>query len=153
MIDFFIAHLGHEKMVEFLIQNGADVNLQNSAGKYELCYYWAITTITTTYIYITKYAGKTPLHVAVSNDHEKVIDTLIKNEANITIFDYDGLTPLLTAVQDGMHYFTKRFKVTILEWIHLSFRVCNSDISCVTIHFVLKFLNYIFGWIEFHREI
>ncbi|XP_033209944.1 ankyrin-1-like [Belonocnema kinseyi] len=46
----------------------------------------------------TKMKGKTILHVAASNGHEKIVDILCRCRADINQQDYDGLTPLCTAV-------------------------------------------------------
>jgi ankyrin len=67
---------GNIKMVEFLINKGADVNLQN------------------------KY-GLTPLHVAASFSFYEISKILIAAGADNKIFDHGGETALLVAAKEG----------------------------------------------------
>ena len=59
---------GHIKVVRFLIENKADVNLQNTDGY-------------------------SPLHIASQHGHFAVVDLLIANNANVNLSN-EGITPL-----------------------------------------------------------
>ncbi len=63
------ARAGHQKVVELLIHNGADIDTQDTNGA-------------------------TPLHLALLNDHVHVIGTLEFYGANITLTDNNGNLPL-----------------------------------------------------------
>nr|CTP80911.1 BMA-ACBP-5 [Brugia malayi] len=60
---------GKLELVEFLVDAGADVNIQD-------------------------YGGQTPLHYAVSCSHRSVTDFLLKNGADPAVADFEGNCPL-----------------------------------------------------------
>jgi ankyrin repeat protein len=64
------------EIVDFLIQSGANINLQNRNGF-------------------------TPLHLAIKNSAQYTSQALIDNGADITLKDKNGQTPLMHAVRGG----------------------------------------------------
>jgi ankyrin repeat protein len=69
-------NLLQNEIVDFLIQSGANVNLQNRKGF-------------------------TPLHLAIKNSALYTSQALIDNGADITLKDKNGQTPLMHAVREG----------------------------------------------------
>lgn len=68
--------LGNEKVVDMLIQNGANIN------------------------FVAK-DGATPLHAAAENGYENITNTLIQNGANINARNKLGFTPIHLAAAKG----------------------------------------------------
>lgn len=71
---------GHERVVETLIKNGADINLRERDG-------WA------------------PINVAAHKDYERIAEMLLKNGANPNNQNNQGSTPLFTASNFGLLIF------------------------------------------------
>ncbi|CAH1241011.1 DAPK1 [Branchiostoma lanceolatum] len=67
---------GHDKVVELLIKNGAELNVTNKAGN-------------------------TALHRACINEHVKVVKLLLKNGADLNMTSKYGYTALLIACERG----------------------------------------------------
>jgi ankyrin repeat protein len=63
---------GHEKVVEFLVKSGADVNAVNQNG------HW----------------GTTPLHAAAHANQAKIAQLLLNNGADSKAKDLEGRTPM-----------------------------------------------------------
>lgn len=70
------AERGQDQTVRFLIERGADLNVNG-------------------------FFGITPLHEAVRRGHSKVVQLLLSRGANAGIADYQGMTPLKIAEQKG----------------------------------------------------
>ena len=70
------AYYGHERVVELLLQRGAEVNQQNSMGA-------------------------SALMGAADNGHEKVVELLIRHGAEIDLLTSNGSTALMYAAQEG----------------------------------------------------
>lgn len=64
--------LALEKVIEVLLQNGADVNA-------------------------TDHSGRTPLHTAATSGYEKIVEMLIENGTCVDTKDQNGWTPLFYA--------------------------------------------------------
>ena len=67
---------GHERVVELLLQHGAEINLQRSDG-------W------------------TALVIAASNGHERLVELLMQHGAEVNLQDSDGATALMNAANEG----------------------------------------------------
>lgn len=67
--------LNYTDIVEYLIKNGADVNLSKDID------------------------GLSPLHFAVANRNEHIIDILLRYGANADASSFSGITPLMIAAQ------------------------------------------------------
>jgi cytohesin len=67
---------GHPEVVEFLLEHGADPNIQDNNGG-------------------------TPLHVAAWNGHREVVELLLEHGANPNVQDDDGDTPLHLAAKNN----------------------------------------------------
>ncbi|OQR82816.1 ankyrin-2-like, partial [Thraustotheca clavata] len=67
---------GHEKIVEFLSQSGAQIDIKNNNGS-------------------------TPLHQASGNGHEKTVEILLQNGVTIDLRDNNGMTAMHRAIEKG----------------------------------------------------
>ena len=67
---------GHDEVVHFLLERGADANAQNEQGT-------------------------SALHMAAYNGHSAVLATLLKAGASTEVEDNDGKTPLAYALDEG----------------------------------------------------
>ena len=72
----FAARYGHERVVELLIQHGAEINLQNSVGD-------------------------TALMRAAQHGHERVVELLLRHGADINLQNSGGGTALMRAAIGG----------------------------------------------------
>lgn len=96
-----IFFVDNEKLVEILIQNGAQIDISDNIGN-------------------------TPLHSASSFGYEKMVDLLISKGANISAENNLGYTPLHAAVAEKIGNFiywnhlkclnSNEFQFTILEY-------------------------------------
>ena len=73
---FWATENGHERVVEYLLTHGAEVNAADKNGL-------------------------TPLLIAAQNDHERVVEYLLTHGAEINAADKNGMTPLYIAAQNG----------------------------------------------------
>lgn len=80
---------GHEEVVEFLIQNGANVNA-------------------------TDFQGYTALHSAVKCGHKNIVRYLLDHKANVNATSKDGQTPLdlLPAGSPSIRYLLNKYGAT-----------------------------------------
>jgi ankyrin repeat protein len=76
------ASQGYSAVVQWLLENGADVNCKTVVVRGED-------------------AGKSPLHVAVEGGHSDVVKLLVKRGAKIDAKKSNGYTALMTAVSKG----------------------------------------------------
>lgn len=74
---YFIYYEDQDKIVDVLIQNGADVN-------------------------IVDYYGRTPIFMAARNGNQKIVESLIRANADVNLADKTGTTPLQRARERGM---------------------------------------------------
>mmetsp|Transcript_2739 Transcript_2739/g.7662 ORF Transcript_2739/g.7662 Transcript_2739/m.7662 type:complete len:431 (-) Transcript_2739:43-1335(-) len=72
------AVLGHYAMVEFLVENGAQVDMKDGDGE-------------------------TPLFVAAFSGHVSVVSYLLERGANVHLTANSGMTPLYAAIIDSRH--------------------------------------------------
>jgi ankyrin repeat protein len=104
-------------MVEFLIENGADINIKNKDGDTPLLTYIKIfpDKKNTTKLLIKKGAnlnvknkdGSTPLHIAKTPEVAKL---LIEKDANLNVKNKDGDTPLSTHIKNYLYHENETFK-------------------------------------------
>lgn len=91
---------GEDDLIEFLIQNGIDVNTQNTSGKTALHRAAEYGNISAAEIFIDSRAnvniqdeyGSTPLHLAARDQHDDMVQLLIKNGADPKIKTKDELS-------------------------------------------------------------
>jgi len=79
-------HKKSKKMIQFLIENGANINILDKADK------------------------NTPLHIAVKKGLTDVVDLLLKNEADKTLINIDGKTPFDIATKKKYQRIIKLFE-------------------------------------------
>jgi ankyrin repeat protein len=99
----------NEKMVEALVNSGANVNEKDSFGDTPLHAAAAAGNLNITKYLIEKkayvdahdHSHTTPLITAISNKHPNIVKYLCENNANVNKPDNDGLTPLHHAAADG----------------------------------------------------
>ncbi|XP_037033394.1 serine/threonine-protein phosphatase 6 regulatory ankyrin repeat subunit B-like isoform X2 [Bradysia coprophila] len=97
-----IAALLSEKVVDYLIKNGSDVNALNFAKESPLHFaaeggndkIVEMLINNAADVSISNNKGKTALHVAAGNGFDKIADILIKAGANVNALDSDKWTPL-----------------------------------------------------------
>lgn len=99
---------GHEKVVELLVQNGADVNARDNKVGWAPLHLAAINGhVAVARLLLAEDAkvdakdnevGWTPLHLAAVNGHQGVVALLIDGGANVKTKDNEGWTPLHLAV-------------------------------------------------------
>ncbi|KAJ9588899.1 hypothetical protein L9F63_017777 [Diploptera punctata] len=109
----------NEPIARFLIQSGCDLNsprrpgpggrggdeAKDQASPLHLCCQWGLETVVQTLvehgaaINARDAEGKTPLHVAIQNQHSSIITLLLCHPGiDLTIRDKSGLTPFATAL-------------------------------------------------------
>ncbi|PSN52924.1 hypothetical protein C0J52_03016 [Blattella germanica] len=109
----------NEPIARFLIQSGCDLNsprrpgpggrgadeAKDQASPLHLCCQWGLETVVQTLvehgaaINIRDTEGKTPLHVAIQNQHASIISLLLCHPGiDLTVRDKSGLTPFATAL-------------------------------------------------------
>ncbi len=105
-------HVGDANIVDYLLQAGADLNVQNTASKetplHLACQEGHIKVIQ---LLIDRHADinafmlhrSTPLRVACVKGHTEVVHMLLKHGGNVNTPDRTGRTPLITAVEQGHH--------------------------------------------------
>ena len=71
-------YFGHARIAEFLVSNGADVNLPSNNG-----------------------FGVYPIHSACAGDFTEIAKVLIENNAMVNVRQQAGATPLHSAAQNG----------------------------------------------------
>lgn len=98
----------NDEIIRLLVDAGADtkpVNDHNCTALFYSCRYGemgfteAILTKDKASIDIKNDAGLTPLHGAVENEHEKVVNYLLEQGADVNKTDNQGRTPLSTAIR------------------------------------------------------
>jgi predicted nucleic acid-binding OB-fold protein len=103
---FWSAKNNHATMIQWLIKNGADVNLKNNYGYTPFHYAVSDSNFETVETLIENGAdvnvknnyGYTPLHYAVSDGNFETVETLIENGADVNVKNNYGYTPLHYAV-------------------------------------------------------
>ena len=100
---------GHLKMVEILINSGANIHLADHEG-------WTPIHLASSEGYLeivdlliksgaeasaTMPSGSTPVHLAAYNGHVKVLELLIEAGADTTVLDLYGYSPLHEAAEEG----------------------------------------------------
>ena len=93
---------GHKGIVEFLIENGADVNARST--NYDISLHLAVEEGHKEIVELLiqkesdinaqDFWGMTPLHLAVWREHPEIVELLIQKEAHINATDKDDETPL-----------------------------------------------------------
>ena len=79
-------HKKSKKMIQFLIENGANINILDKADR------------------------NTPLHIAVKKGLTDVVDLLLKNKADKTLINIDGKTPFDIATKKKYQRIIKLFE-------------------------------------------
>ncbi|QMV45957.1 ankyrin repeat domain-containing protein [Wolbachia pipientis] len=103
------AENGYEKVVRYLIKNGANINVQDEWEKTSLHYSAQHEHTQVVEVLLEEGAGvnaqdenkETPLHYAAKHRHIKTVKLLLKNRANINLQDEGGRTPLHYAADNG----------------------------------------------------
>ena len=90
-----------EKMVELLLQGGADIDARTKDGRTSLSFA-ANAGRETVVVDQANNTGVTPLYIAAENGHTEVVALLVKEGgAAVDQANNDGWTPLLTAADEG----------------------------------------------------
>ncbi|XP_024871481.1 uncharacterized protein LOC112454357 isoform X3 [Temnothorax curvispinosus] len=99
---------GHLELVNFLLQNKADVNARNDMystplhGAASNCLEVVSALILNgANVNARSISGITPLHCAVDYGHEKIVNILLEHGANVNAVDIDNETPLILAAIYG----------------------------------------------------
>lgn len=120
---------GNTAVVEYLLQNGADVNLCSADGTSPL--YLACQeghTDTVRHLLLENYvdvnhrnnAGKSPLHVACLKNHVYIVKCLLNNGANINVYDNKGKGPIDIAKDHGWTDLVQLLNVNIIRCVDVS---------------------------------
>jgi hypothetical protein len=101
--------MGHEKVVQLLLERGGDVNAKTNAEFTAL--HQAVTNGNETvvqqllehgaFVNAIDVSGETPLHIAARRGAEKAARTLLQRGAIIDYKSYNGITPLDVAISYG----------------------------------------------------
>jgi ankyrin repeat protein len=103
---FFAAQKGKANIVEYLLNNGADANIQDSYKDFPLHTAAEIGDIGSIKLLVRKTTGgvntkghmeKTPLSIAVRKGHVDAVKWLLENGADATTLDADGNLPIAYA--------------------------------------------------------
>ncbi|XP_031400492.1 26S proteasome non-ATPase regulatory subunit 10 [Punica granatum] len=99
------ASIGNPQILETLLNNGADINVQNDGGRTALHYAaskgWRKIAVLISHgakINMKDKYGCTPLHRAASTGNSEMCELLIEEGAEVDSDDKAGQTPLMTAV-------------------------------------------------------
>lgn len=100
-----ISILGHDKIAELLIQNGANVNAMTIYGRTPL--HWSAINGNLFYSIVIK----ENVNVLINNfrfaDNVKIADLLLRNGGDVNVIDYNGQTALSLAISKGFSIFMK----------------------------------------------
>ena len=137
---------GHAEVVEFLIEKGLDVNIQNKDGVtplYEACKNGHSNVIkilikagvdaTNTLAKYEFLSYNTPLHIASVNNHPETIKILLEAGIDVDIIDSCGITPLHEACR-----FNKIQAIEELIKAGANVNLTNDDEGKTPLHFCSK---------------
>jgi len=100
---------GHFSIVEFLVQNGADVNQASNDGAIPLFMSSQNGHFPIVEFLVQKGADvnqvindrRTPLLISSHNGHFPIVEFLVQNDADVNYADNNGATPILMSSQNG----------------------------------------------------
>jgi len=103
------AHLGQERVVELLLQHGAEIDMESSKGVTALMLATACGHARVVELLLQRGAqvdmqnssGNTALKSAAQEGHERVVEMLLRHSAEVNLQDSDGATALMGAAQHG----------------------------------------------------
>ncbi|XP_067660836.1 ankyrin repeat domain-containing protein 50-like [Haliotis asinina] len=93
------AEKGHKEVVELLVKHGADLSLYEKSGRnilHNACYRGLydivkyVLSLKSVDINSRGWKKRTPVMVAAERGYKKVVELLVKNEANLSLRDEDG---------------------------------------------------------------
>ncbi|XP_056000538.1 ankyrin-1-like [Ostrea edulis] len=95
--------------VQYLLDNGADINLRHETGAsplYMACENGHYNTVQLLLnngadINLCTKNGSSPLHVACYNGHDRTVQLLLNNGTDINLYDNDGASPIYIACENG----------------------------------------------------
>lgn len=100
-----VAEYGKVEIMDFLIKNGADLNMKDESG-WSLLHYaarrnngkaLAVLLKAGANVNIKNNEGETPLHIASQGKRFSAVRVLLKHGADVDIVDNKGLTPIKRA--------------------------------------------------------
>lgn len=99
---------GNKEVAQILIDNGADVNLDNGFGWlpiHEVCRHgwedWVVNLIKNPMSLTDRSDrdGATPLLIAIMNGHEKIASHLVANGSDVNFQNENGVSPFMLAIE------------------------------------------------------
>lgn len=108
----------HEKVVQLLLENGADINKQQSRNQYTVLHHAAERGLTKVVdvllscgarVSAVTTEGMTALHLAAGSGHDEIVKVLVKAGSDIKALSNDGSMPMHTAAMSGRFSVVEKF--------------------------------------------
>lgn len=138
---------GDAEMVKLLLDNGADVNLQNNIGRTPLHLAVEYGDIEIIALLLDKdcethqdIMGRTPLHIAIDLNDPVIVSKLVEHGIGINVANNNGVTPLVNLIIINQGEYTDLIKALLEKGADL-----NRESNILSIYW-FDVTNYEFNW-------